>query len=107
MFQNRLSRIAAQLDDRIDAATAAVAERASIRAKMRAPIRTGALKTAIHVERTGEGEYAVIAGNDNVFYGHIVEHGGVRQPSQPFLIPALEDTRGDIKQIGIAALKDL
>jgi HK97 gp10 family phage protein len=32
----------------------------------------------------------VVAGDDDVFYGHFVENGTVKQPPRPFLIPALE-----------------
>lgn len=57
-------------------------------AKQFAPVKTGALRDSIEVEaneRTGEAK--VIVGVD---YGVIVEYGGVFQPAQPYMNPAIE-----------------
>jgi HK97 gp10 family phage protein len=106
MFESRLPRIAAKLAVEADAIARAGAEMVSVRAKARVPVRTGSLRDAIHIDHVGPGEYEVVAGNSNVFYGHIVEHGGVRSPAHPFLTPA-EESRGEIVSIGIAALRNL
>jgi hypothetical protein len=79
------------------------------------------LADAIHVEVALEGTY-VVAGDRNVFYGHLVEHGAVgpRQthdrpghrghpsgtmPARPFLIPALEESREAIVEAAAAAVR--
>jgi hypothetical protein len=49
----------------------------------------------------------VVAGNEDVFYGHIVEHGGAHSAAQPFMVPAAEDSRGEINSIGRRALRGL
>lgn len=109
MFRSRLPRIIAELEPALDEAMATAALMVAEQAKMRVPVETGRLRAAIHVERTGPAKYAVVAGDSehNVFYGHIVEHGGVHQPAQPFLIPALEASRNDAKAIASEALRTL
>lgn len=99
--------VAAQIPARLDAAARAVAEATAERARNRVPVDSGRLKDAIHVEREGLGEYAVIAGDRDAWYGHFVEFGTVRTAARPFLAPAVEETRPTIQAIGIASLKDL
>ena len=81
-------------DDAMRAArlTAEVVEKG---AKSRVPIDSGDLRDAIHVEPVEDG-YAVVAGDSDVFYGHIVENGSVNVPPRPFLVPALEAERDNI-----------
>jgi HK97 gp10 family phage protein len=107
MFRSRLDTIAAELAIRMDTAARAGAELVEQRAKGRVPVASGKLRDAIHVEREGVGEYAVVAGNDDVFYGHIVEHGGAHSAARPFMVPAAEDSRGEINSIGRRALRGL
>ncbi len=45
----------------------------------------------IHVQRSGPAEYAVVAGREETFYGHILEHGSVKMAPRPFLVPAADD----------------
>jgi HK97 gp10 family phage protein len=92
-YTSRIPRIADELVPAVSAAVALAADLVMADAKVRAPVETGRLKEAIHVDRVGEMEYMVRAGNTDVFYGHIVEHGGVRHAGQPFLVPALEAER--------------
>lgn len=92
MFRSRIPKITAEMAPILDEALQSAAETVAENARQRVPVDTGDLRDAIHVERTGFGEFAVIAGNDNAFYGHIVEHGGTRTPAHPFLVPALEET---------------
>jgi HK97 gp10 family phage protein len=73
-------------------------------ARDRVPVATGRLRDAIHVEHDGGG-FEVRAGNTEVFYGHIVEHGGAYTAPQPFLIPALEASRAKVVADVHAALK--
>ena len=74
MFSSRIPQITAELLPRLEAATGAGAELIAERAKQRVPVNTGALRDAIHVE-PDDGGFAVIAGNTEAFYGHIIEHG--------------------------------
>jgi HK97 gp10 family phage protein len=106
-YKSRLPQIAAELGARMDALTRTTAEIVEQRAKDRVPVATGKLKNAIHVEREGVGEHMVIAGDTEVFYGHIVEHGGSNTPAQPFMTPAVEQTRAELRAIGARALKGL
>ena len=106
MFQSRIPQITAELLPRLEAATGAGAELIAERAKQRVPVNTGALRDAIHVE-PDDGGFAVIAGDTEAFYGHIIEHGGVRQPAHPFLIPAAEESREEVISLVAAALRSL
>jgi HK97 gp10 family phage protein len=106
-YKSRLPQIAAELAGRMDAVTKTTAEIVEQRAKDRVPVATGKLKNAIHIEREGVGEHMVIAGDTDAFYGHIVEHGGAHTPARPFLTPAVEQTRAELRAIGARALKGL
>jgi HK97 gp10 family phage protein len=107
MFKSRLPMIAAELLPRLGGAASAGAELIAQAARERVPVDTGRLRDAIHVEADGPGEFAVIAGNNEVFYGHIVEHGGAHTAARPFMIPALEASRGEITKIAKEALRSL
>lgn len=87
---SRLPEIAAALPVRVDAVIGAGAERVSQGGKERVHVDSGDLQAAIHVEREGPAEYAVVAGNDDVFYGHLEEHGTSHSAPHPFLVPSLE-----------------
>jgi HK97 gp10 family phage protein len=106
-YKSRLPAIAAELALKVDATAGAGAELIAAAAQDRVPVRTGALRDAIHVERTGIAEYEVIAGNDSVFYGHIVEHGGAYTPARPFMTPALEASRPEILKAARIVLRSL
>lgn len=82
----------------------AAAQEVSQSAKDRVPVRTGRLLQAIHVEPSDEGA-TVIAGDHDVFYGHMVEHGTTHSPPHPFLVPALEEHREDIVATVVAAIR--
>lgn len=105
-YTSRLPAIAAELLPRLEVAAGEAAELISQAAKERVPVDTGDLRDAIHVEHGDDG-FEVIAGNSDVFYGHIVEHGGVHTPAQPFMIPALEQTRPLVYKLAKAALRGL
>jgi HK97 gp10 family phage protein len=106
-YRSRLPQIAAELAVKMDAASRAAAGYVEQQAKNRVPVDSGRLRDSIHVEREGVGEYVVMAGNTEVFYGHIVEHGGRFVPPRPFMVPAAEDSRGEISAIARAALRGL
>jgi HK97 gp10 family phage protein len=91
-LKSRIPQIQAELVAKSEGVMKAGAEAVSVGAKMRAPDAPPegeGLVEAIHVEDDVEGFY-VVAGDDDVFYGHFVENGTVKQPPRPFLIPALE-----------------
>jgi HK97 gp10 family phage protein len=106
-LKSRLPEIAAELAPKMDAVMATTARTVEAKAKARVSVDTGRLRSRIHVERTGIAEYMVIAGDDQAFYGHIVEHGGAHTPARPFLVPSLEDTRREIRKFAAEALRSL
>jgi len=65
------------------------------------------LGMAIHVEREGAAEYAVVAGDDKVFWGHLVERGTTHSPPYPFLVPALEESQDTVVAMVNAATKGI
>jgi HK97 gp10 family phage protein len=48
------------------------------------------LVEAIHMEPVEDG-FSVVAGDDDVFYGHMVEYGTRHSGAHAFLIPAFEE----------------
>ena len=107
MYRSRIPQITAELAAKLDAAVSAGAEVVEARAKERVPVNTGKLRDAIRVEHTSPGEAEVVAGNTEVFYGHIVEHGSVHTPAHPFMVPAAEEARAEVTAIVAAALKSI
>lgn len=107
MLHSRLKHIAATLDEELDVAIRNTAEAIASGAQSRVPVDTGALRDSIHVDKVGDGSYAVIAGSSKVFYGHLVEHGTVKTPAHPFLIPAAEAERDSVDELARAAFRDL
>ena len=75
-------------------------------AKARVPVETGALQRAIHVDSEPNG-YSVVAGDRDVFYGHLVEHGTRHSPPHPFLVPAFEAEKPPLLAGVAKALGDL
>jgi HK97 gp10 family phage protein len=61
----------------------------------------GALKATVRVtERKSKGTVRVYAGNNaDVFYGRFVEKGTVNMKAIPFMRPALNSSKGQIRQI--------
>lgn len=105
---SRIPEIIAALPEDIGPALEEGANAIAADAQQRVPVDTGRLRDAIHVEK-GEGDltYAVVAGDDAVFYGHIVEHGGVNTPARPFLVPAAEARKADIEAAVIDAMEEV
>lgn len=107
MLDSRISEIVASLGPEVAKAVEAGADLVAQSAKDRVPVDTGRLKDAIHVEPDPEDAgFAVVAGNNKVFYGNMVEHGGaVNRAPHPFLIPALEADRPAIEALIAGAVK--
>lgn len=109
MLRSRLARIAATLDDHVNTGVREVAEEIAKDAQGRVPVASGRLRDAIHVEDVEgvPGQYQVIAGDDDVFYGHLVEYGTTHTPARPFLIPAGENKRASLVTRVAARLRGL
>lgn len=75
-------------------------------AKQRVPVESGRLRDAIHIEDEGQG-IAVVAGNNEAFYGHMVEHGTTHSPPHPFLVPAFEETKVEVAAAVEASMRKL
>jgi len=93
---SRISLFAARIDHEIDQGVEQLANEIAADAKDRVPVASGALRDSIHVEKTPDG-VKVVAGNDKVFYGHLVEFGTVHSGARPFLIPAAEGKRPSLR----------
>lgn len=109
-LKSRIPEITASLTPRTRAALRPGAEMIAIEAKERCPRTSGAgphLQDAIHVE-PDEAGWAVVAGNETVFYGHMVENGGaINRAPHPFLVPALESRKEAVVAEVVAALRRL
>jgi HK97 gp10 family phage protein len=106
MLRSRIPAIALAMPELLDQALEQGAERIVASAQERVPVATGDLKDAIHVDRQSEGIY-VIAGDTEVFYGHIVENGSVTRGPRPFLVPALAENTATVLALAKTALKGL
>jgi len=126
--ESRFAEISLEMTARLDAAVGEIAELIVQDAKQRVPVRTGRLQKAIQKQHGKRGEWAVIAGNEKAWYGHIVEFGGVhtRSPEEsahrphvagyqkesrtgahPFLIPAAEAHRAEAEALSREAVRNL
>jgi HK97 gp10 family phage protein len=103
---SRIPAIVADLPSTVKDALEESADAIAEGAKSRVPVDTGDLRDAIHVEEIENG-FSVVAGDDDVFYGHIVENGGVNTPPRPFLIPAFEAERDNLLERVAEALEDM
>lgn len=107
---SRIPEIVVELALKLDAVGEATAESIARGARERVPI--GApdvhLKDAIRVkDGEGVGEFQVLAGDSDTFYGHIVEHGSAHSAPHPFLLPAAEEARQRINTLARTALRNL
>lgn len=105
-YVSRIPTFARLLDDRVDRGAKGLADDIAEDAKTRAPVDTGRLRDAIHVEKQGD-DYAVLAGDDDVFYGHLVEFGTTHSGARPFMLPAAEGKRASATARAAAWLRGL
>lgn len=105
--KSRFPQIARELKPKVDLAVRKAAGEIARGAKQRVPVRTGQLREAIHVERTGVAEYRVLGGDHDAWYGHLVEFGTVHSDAKPFLVPAAEAAREPLEHAVREALGDL
>lgn len=108
-LESRLPEVAVALRPRVSAAAKAAAEVIAERARQRVPV--GApdvhIRDHINVVRSGPAQYAVVAGDEETFYGHFLEFGTVHSAAQPFLVPAVEDSAEEAVALVEAALRAL
>ncbi len=108
-LKSRLPGIAAELMPKVSAAVKVgatfVAEDASANLNIGPPEIH--LAERITVERKGPASYAVVAGDEEAFYGHMIEFGTTRAAPHPFLVPALEGRVNDIEALVTGALRGL
>lgn len=92
-LESRLPEIIAALPQVIDKALEKGAEVIADAERQRVPVRTGRLRDSIHVERKSAFDYEIVSGDNEAWYGHLVEFGTSHSPPEPFAIPALEENR--------------
>jgi len=129
VYENRFDTIAKELKPRVDLAVRRTAAHIVHDAKRnlegaRYSRGTERLKDHFHIERKGMAEYEVRAGDDQAWYGHLVEFGTnphaipnafglgitVQHPGaspHPFLVPAAELNRKTLDDEVGKALRDL
>jgi HK97 gp10 family phage protein len=103
---NRFPQIIAKLMRNSEALVRLSAEQIAAGARARVHVDSGDLRDAIHVEPTDDGRL-VIAGDDDVFYGHFEEFGAAGRSAHPFLVPAAEEQRDFLSSSYIAMLRKL
>lgn len=108
-LKSRLPFIAVELPAKVDAAVGLAAEAIAESAKAKVALGDDPhhIRDDIHVERVGVAEYSVIAGKEETFYGHILEHGSSKMAPRPFLVPALEENEDTAVHLVQAALDSL
>lgn len=106
-YESRFPQITRELRPKVSRGTRAGAELIVQAAKSRVPVRSGALRDAIHIDFRGDADYAVVAGDHNAFYGHMVEFGTTHSPAHPFLVPAVEERKAAVEAAIVVALRSL
>lgn len=106
-YNSRIPWVMTMLEHRADQVAEKAAEKIVERAKEAVPVESGRLKESIHAEHTDVMEWTVYAGDESVWYGHLVEHGTNRMGARPFLLPAAEATENEINQIGLEVMDGL
>lgn len=95
---SRISEVAAALERNVRAAELAGAELIAGTAQEKVKVDPDAethLRDAIHTVETDEGVF-VVAGDNEHWWGHLLEHGTVKMAAQPFLIPATEEKAAEV-----------
>ena len=91
----------------VQAAKQALEENADIvveEAKSRVPVKTGKLQASIHAVKKGENKIRIVADakKKRYYYGNLIEYS---PRGKPFMRPALEAKRDEIKQNMINKIK--
>ena len=107
-LEDKLSNLDEKLKRALEEALEEIAEKIRDDAKSFAPVDTGALRKSIRVEKKGELQFSVVAGDGGVInprtgrevdYAGFVEFGTSRMSPQPYMQPALEKNRDEILKI--------
>jgi len=107
-LEDKLSRLDEKLKRALEEALEEIAEKIRDDAKSFAPVDTGSLRKSIRVEREGELQFSVVAGDGGVInprtgrevdYAGYVEFGTSRMSPQPYMQPALEKNKDEILRI--------
>lgn len=107
-YQSRIPYVMSLLEHRCDQVAEKAANKIVEKAKAAVPKDSRRLEEAIHAERTGLMEWTVFAGDEDAFYGHMVEYGTARGgPAQPFLMPAVAEVENEINTIGLEVMDGL
>ena len=108
-LESRFPMIAAELLPRVREAVGEAADLVAEDARRRAPVGPGDvhLRDHISVEPKGVSGFLVLAGNEETFYGHMVEFGTSHSAPRPFLLPAAEENVDAGAALVTAALRGL
>lgn len=101
---NRSDNVLALLREKVQQGLEDCAEALVGHAQGYCPVRTGALRDSIDYEIVDDRNVAIRAGSDEAYYAAYVEFGTSRNVAQPFLRPAKENHKDEMKQIMDAAL---
>jgi len=107
-LEDKLSNLEEKLTNALAEALEEIAGKIRDDAKSFVPVDTGSLRKSIRVEKEGELQFLVVAGDGGVInprtgrevdYAGYVEFGTSRAAPQPFMQPALEKNRDETLRI--------
>ncbi|MDR5586034.1 HK97-gp10 family putative phage morphogenesis protein [Clostridium aquiflavi] len=110
---NKLQKIGSNVGRLENKALKNAAEPVLEDAKTNVPVRTGKLKKGLKITnvKKKEGIKYILVGvdkgdNSEIFYGKFIEFGTGKRAAHPFLQPAYEKNKDDIKRIIAETLKE-
>ena len=101
MIIDRTNAVMTQLKGWADDGLDAFADIFVEKAKTRAPVDTGNLKSSIGKDKDAEGVFVATGVQGDCGYGAYPEMGTSKMQAQPFLAPGFEEARKDFKPEGI------
>ena len=107
-LKKKLRAISEEVPTKMEAAVIAGALIVQNDAKIRAPYKTGNLRSSIHIapESSGKDEAIVQVGTD-VIYGAAQEFGTATIPPHPYMRPAFDANKAKFKKTVSKALENL
>lgn len=107
-LSKKFAKIAEQASSKLEAAVTVGAMKVQNSAKYKAPYKTGNLRSSIHTapESSSSDEVVVRVGTD-VIYAAAQEFGTATIPPHPYLRPALDSNRAEVKREIKRALEKL
>jgi len=110
-MKSRIPQIATKLDETLAEALEEALAPVVEDAKAAVPKDSRDLMKSIHVDHRDDDTVAVVAGNSDAWYGHIIEFGSVQPGPQgaarPFLVPAWERHKLAVQKKVALAMKKL